>query len=329
MTVRYPERIALANLPTEIEKLEKLSAELGGPQVYIKRDDLTESVASGNKIRKLEFVVADALEKGADTLVTCGWSHSNHARATAVIAAKLGLNAVLLLRGEEPGQYRGNLLLDKLVGAEIRFLTLEEYERRDEIMEQVAEELKKKEHIAYLIPSGATDEIGVWGYIKAAQEIKEQLEERALEIDAVVTAVGTGGTLAGLLLGKELFELDTAIYGINVDEDAEYFRDRIYELTERWQRRYDVNIGLSKGDIELIDGYAGVGYGLSQREEQQVIRWVARKEGIILDPVYTGKAMHGLIEEIEKGRFKRGQNILFIHTGGIFGLLGASEEFEL
>lgn len=329
MSVRYPERIALANLPTEIEKLEKLSAELGGPQVYIKRDDLTESVASGNKIRKLEFVVADALEKGADTLVTCGWSHSNHARATAVIAAKLGLNAVLLLRGEEPGQYRGNLLLDKLVGAEIRFLTLEEYERRDEIMEQVAEELKKKEHIAYLIPSGATDEIGVWGYIKAAQEIKEQLEERALEIDAVVTAVGTGGTLAGLLLGKELFELDTAIYGINVDEDAEYFRDRIYELTERWQRRYDVNIGLSKGDIELIDGYAGVGYGLSQREEQQVIRWVARKEGIILDPVYTGKAMHGLIEEIEKGRFKRGQNILFIHTGGIFGLLGASEEFEL
>jgi D-cysteine desulfhydrase len=328
MRIEYPKRISLAKLPTPIEPLERLSRELGGPEVWVKRDDLTESAASGNKIRKLEFAMAEAQEQGADTLITCGWSHSNHARATAIVAAKLGLKSVLLLRGPKPDRCQGNLFLDRLVGAEIQFLTPEEYDRRDELMDQIAQKLKDGGNIAYPIPSGATNEIGIWGYIKAAEEIKEQLDGMDLEIDALIVPVGTGGTLAGLLIGRALCGLETAVYGVNVDADAEYFRKSIRELIHRWQSRYGIDITIPEEDINLIDGYVGRGYGLSQPEERRTITRVAELEGIILDPVYTGKAMHGLLGEIKRGRFRKGQRVLFIHTGGIFGLMGASEEWR-
>ena len=328
MNIEYPKRIALANLPTKIEKLERLSNELRGPEIYIKRDDLTECGVSGNKIRKLEFVVADAIEDGTDTLITCGWTHSNHARATAIIAARLGMKSILVLRGTRPNQYEGNLFLDKLMGAEIRYVTLEDYERRNELMEEIAEELKNKGHKGYLIPSGATNELGIWGYIKAAQEIKEQLDEKKIKLDAIITAVGTGGVYAGLIIGKALFDLSPIIYGINVEENETYYKNAVYELIGKWQEKYDTSVQISKEDIEIIDGYVGLGYGLSGPQERETIKMVAQKEGIILDPVYTGKAMHGLIEEIKKGRFKKGEKILFIHTGGIFGLMGATKEFD-
>lgn len=329
MNIKYPKRIALANLPTRIEKLTRLSNELGGPEIYIKRDDLTECSVSGNKIRKLEFVVADALENKADTLITCGWIHSNHARATAIIAARLGMKCILVLRGTKPNQYEGNLFLDKLVGAEIRYVTPEDYERRNELMEEIADELKGKERKGYPIPSGATNELGIWGYIRAAQEIKEQLDEKKLKLDAIITAVGTGGVYAGLIIGKALFNLSPTIYGINIEEDGAYYKNTIYELIERWQERYNIRVQISKEDIKIIDGYVGLGYGLSSTQERKTIRMVAQKDGIILDPIYTGKAMHGLIEEIKKGRFKKGERILFIHTGGIFGLMGATKQFIL
>lgn len=330
MQVKYPDRIELANLPTRIERLEKLTEGINGPEIYIKRDDLTECGASGNKIRKLEFVVADAIKKGADTLITCGWVQSNHARATAIISAKLGLNAILVLRGEKPQEFRGNLFLDKLVGAEIKYITPEEYDKRvNEIMSNIANELQKNGHLGYSIPVGASTEIGIWGYIKAAEEIKEQLKKMDLKIDAIITAVGSGATCAGLLIGKKLFDLDAAIYGVNVDESEKYYKDVIYELIQRWEKVYDMNTQLSKEDIRIIDGYVGPGYSLTTKEQRETIKLVARKQGIILDPVYTGKAMHGLVQEIKKGKFKKGQKVLFIHTGGIFGLLAQGDNFEL
>lgn len=300
----------MARLPTPVERL---AAELDGPEIWVKRDDLTESAASGNKIRKLEFAVADALEQGADTLLTCGWSQSNHTRATAIVTAKLGLRSVLLLRGPEPDCYGGNLFLDGLVGAEIRFLTLEEYERHNETMEQVVAELKGKGHIAYPIPSGATNGNRRLG-LKAAEELKGQLDEMDLSVDAIIVPVGTDGTLAGLLIGKALVGLEAEIWGINVDANAKAFQTSIHELIARWQSDYGIDIGLSHDDINLIDGYVGRGYGLSQLEERRTIEQVAGLEGVILDPVYTGKAMHGLIGEIKRGSFKSGQRVLFIHS---------------
>lgn len=328
MNIKPPPRISLANLPTRIEKLERLSTELEGPEIYIKRDDLTECGASGNKIRKLEFLVAHALEKGCDTLITCGWVHSNHARATAIIGAKLGLSSILILRGEKPKELCGNIFLDRLAGARIKYVDKKEYEKRDELMDEIARKLAKKGRKAYTIPSGGSNETGIWGYIMAAQEIKEQLKKEELKINAIIIPVGTGGTYTGLLIGKVLFNLSPILYGINVEKNGELFKSKIYELVKKWESKYGIEVKISKEDIKIIDGYVGRGYGLSRPEERETIKFVARKEGVLLDPVYTGKSMHGLIQEIKKGRFKKGEKILFIHTGGIFGLLGTAKSFR-
>jgi D-cysteine desulfhydrase len=322
MKVEYPKRISLANLPTRIEELNSLSKTLQGPSIWIKRDDLTGCATSGNKIRKLEFVIADALEHKADTLITCGWVNSNHARATAVIAKKMGMKSILLLRGEKPSVMHGNLFLDGLVGADIRYLSPAEYERRYEIIAEIVSELKKKNRVGYPIPAGATYPVGIWGYIKAAEEIKNQ----SPDFDAILVPVGTGGTYAGLFIGKKLFDLKAEIYGVNVEEDEDYYRERITEIIEEWNGSFHQPISYSREEIRIIDGYQGKGYSQFGRNEIEVIKLLARTEGIILDPVYTAKAMRGLIEEVKKGRFNRNEKILFIHTGGIFGLLSRVEE---
>lgn len=324
---KFPQSIKLARTPTPIEKLSKLSQELGGPEIYVKRDDLTGVELSGNKVRKLEFLAADAVSKGADTLITCGGIQSNHARATAIVATRLGMRSFLVLRGQEGSTPDGNLFLDYLAGAEVKFISPEEYETVDEIMEEVAEELRERGQKPYIIPEGASNEIGVLGYLKAMGEIKQQLEKQGLKIDHLITAVGSGGTLAGLLLGRIVFGLETEIYGINVCRSKEYFVDHIYEILNRAQRRYRLNLEFKKGDIKVIEGYVGRGYALSRIEEVKLIRKVAQMEGIFLDPVYTGKAMFGLLDQIKKGRFRKGERILFLHTGGIFGLFPTREMF--
>ncbi|MCK4527400.1 D-cysteine desulfhydrase family protein [candidate division WOR-3 bacterium] len=324
MNIEYPKRIPIANLPTKIERLNTLSKILDGPDIYIKRDDLTGCVTSGNKIRKLEFVLADALDHNADTLITCGWINSNHVRATAVVAAKFGLQSILVLRGKEPPILQGNLFLDKLVGAEIRYLSPMEYEKRKEIMEDIVDSLRKKNRVGYSIPTGATYPTGVWGYIMAAEEIKDQMPD----LDAIITPVGSGGTYAGLFIGKKLFNLKPTIYGINVERDKEYYKRRIASVIEEWNKSFNQSISFSPEEIEIIDGYQGKGYSEFGEEEIDVIKRLARLEGIILDPVYTGKAMRGLIQEIRNNRFNRKEKILFIHTGGIFGLLSRIQEIR-
>ena len=321
MKFKFPPRISLANLPTPIQKLERLSEQWGGPEIYVKRDDLTGMALSGNKIRKLEFVIAEARNQGADLLITCGGIQSNHARATAVAAARLGMKSYLVLRGQEGGEADGNLLIDFLVGAKVKYITPEDYSTRvDEIMRALAENLKKDGHHPYVISEGASNELGTMGYLAATEEIAMQLQKIHLEIDYLVCADGSGGTHAGLLLGQKLYHQKYHVLGVNVCDDEAYFIEKINQISEKAVDRFNLDVDFKRVDIAIIDGYVGEGYALNQRQEIDFMRQVAITEGLILDPVYTGKALFGIKDQIERGRFKKEEKILFIHTGGLFGL---------
>ncbi len=331
--MKLPEKIRIAQLPTPIEKLERFTKELDLPvELYMKRDDETGIYATGNKIRKLEYIVAYALKHGYDTLVTCGGAQSNHARTTAYVATRLGLETYLVLKGKEPQVYDGNYLLDKLFGAQVRWITEEEYsEKIDEIFEEVKEELGSKGKKPLIIPEGASYTLGMFGYIEAAKELNDQLSQMNLKIDYVISSVGSGGTLAGFLVGQRTFHLETEMYGINVCDDAEFFKDKVLNLFLEFESTYPEyakGILLAREDIHIIDGYIGEGYGIPYKEEIDMIKILARTEGIVLDPTYTGKAFYGLIDQIQKGTFREGTKILFVHTGGIYGIFPQREKFE-
>ena len=318
---KFPPRIMLANLPTPIEKLERLTEQWGGIEIYVKRDDLTGMALSGNKIRKLEFVIAEARNRGADLLITCGGIQSNHARATAVAATKLGMKSYLVLRGQEGGEADGNLLLDFLAGAKVKYITPEDYSTCvDEIMIELAEELKQDGYHPYVIPEGASNELGAMGYLAATEEIKNQLDAMKLDITYLACADGSGGTHAGLLLGQKYYNQNYQVVGVNVCDDEAYFVDKINRISNKAIDRFNLIVDFKKEDIKIIDGYVGEGYALNRQQEIDFIKQVALTEGIILDPVYTGKALFGIRDQILKGRFKKGERILFIHTGGLFGL---------
>lgn len=302
---------------------------LGGSDIYLKRDDNTGIEVSGNKIRKLEFSIKEAMNMGCDYLITCGGIQSNHARATAASATKLGLKSCLVLRGDSETEIDGNVFIEKLLGSDIRYITPEEYRhKRMEIMEKIKGELTLKGHKPYIIPEGASNGIGAFGYYNCAKEIIEQEKMLGVHFDAVFIAVGSGGTQAGLILGNRLLNNSSQIYGINVCDDEEYFKNRIYKILNESNKYLDMDLKFEKSEINIIDGYVGKGYALSRPEEINFISEFAKLEGVILDPVYTGKAMYGLTEEIKKGSFKHYKNILFIHTGGLFGLFPQKKLFN-
>lgn len=324
-----PKRISLANLPTRIEPLERLSKHLGGPKLYIKRDDQTGTELSGNKVRKLEFSIAEALEQGCDMLITCGGIQSNHCRATAAAAAKLGLHSYLVLRAAGNEKIDGNHFIDILLGARIRYITREQYAKeRMAIMEGIKADMEKEGYKPYIIPEGASNGIGSFGYLNAMQEIAAQEAEMKVHFDAIVLAVGSGGTQAGLLMSNKILNRKGMIYGVNVCDDAEYFKKTIARIMHESFSYLDEAIPFTEEDICILDGYVGRGYALSQPDELAFIRDFAQMEGIILDPVYTGKAMYGLAQEIRKGTFRHCENILFIHTGGLYGLFPTKDQFE-
>lgn len=321
-------RLHLANLPTRIEPLERTSRQLGR-KLWIKRDDQTGLELSGNKVRKLEFSLAQALAEGCDTIVTTGGIQSNHCRATAAACVRLGLRCVLILSSDEKQPLDGNYLLDDLFGARVLFIPSEDYRNRlPEIMGHVAEELTADYKKPYLIPIGASNGIGTYGYFAAMAEILDQEKELGVTFDTIVCAVGSAGTYTGLLLANAAAGLGRKVVGVPISADSAYFRDRVLAIADEFRSLYGP-LELNESDIHLIDGYVGRGYALSTAQELESIRQFARTEGIVLDPVYTGKAMRGLLLELaaENPLLADSENILFIHTGGLFGLFPKRHQF--
>lgn len=317
--MKWPERVHLANLPTKIEKLERFSKD-NNCNLWIKRDDQTHFEFSGNKVRKLEYAVKEAIDQGADCLITCGGIQSNHARATVAVAAKLGISSHLVLRGEEQDVAEGNLFLDKMFGSKITFVSQEEYSNnRNQIMEDIKVSLGKEGLKGYILPEGASNVIGSFGYINAYDEILNQEKELGVEFDAIVMSVGSGGTYAGLFFGNLLRKKNKSIIGFSIYGEEEHFKTIAAKLVIDIGNYTGEIYPITKEDIIATDEYLGLGYGKSTKEEIQFIRKFAMEEGIILDPVYTGKAMYGLYTEINSGNMKKYNNILFIHTGGMFG----------
>ncbi len=324
-------KMTLANLPTKIEKLERLSAEFG-TNIWLKRDDHTGSEISGNKVRKLEYLAEDAVNKGCNLLITCGGIQSNHCRATVAVATKLGMKSAVLLRISEHPPVKGNYFLDKLMGADVKFCTREEYSNhRGEIMEAMADEYRKQGYNPYVIPEGASNELGTLGYYNCMNELVQQEKELGVTFDTVVVATGSGGTAAGLYLANEIHNYGKRVVSMAVCDDIEYFTNIIHNISTgalQYLPEYK-DATLERNHIEVIDKYVGLGYAISRPEELEFIKHVARKEAVILDPVYTGKAMYGVYNELkEGGKLVGSKNILFIHTGGMFGLFPVSEQFE-
>ena len=322
-------KLNLANFPTKIEKLEKISKETE-VNIYIKRDDQTGTEISGNKIRKLEYSIYEAIENNCDTLITCGGIQSNHARATAAAGIKLGMEVILVLRSDETPELEGNYFLDKVIGADVRIISSDDYrEKRAEIMREIKAKSDLDGHKAYIIPEGASNGIGSLGYYSAMEEIKLQEEELGIKFDRIVAAVGSGGTYAGLCMGNaDFFKGEKKITGFNVCDDAEFFKQKSEEIIEEAQKYLDRSIKIKAENMDIIDGYVGIGYAQSRPEELEFIHETAKKEGVIFDPVYTGKAMYGMINEIKKGTFEKKENILFIHTGGLFGIFSKKDQFR-
>jgi D-cysteine desulfhydrase len=306
-----------------------------GVELYMKRDDLTGMALSGNKVRKLEFVLADALAKKADVVLTCGGAQSNHSRATAVAAAMVGLRCRLLLRTADPAKpppAEGNILLDRMAGAEIVWISREEYQRRDEIFEREATSLRKEGLTPYIIPEGASNPIGSWGYIAAAEELARDIASLPGGLErptTIIHASGSGGTAAGMILGARLASLPARVVTFNVCDDQAYFVRVIGDICEQLIAGYQLKVDFDRQrDIDIIDGYVGRGYAVSRPEELTLLCDVARTEGIFLDPVYTGKAFYGMVQELNRDPGCFGERVVFIHTGGIFGLLSIAAEIE-
>ena len=326
MSIDYPPKLKLAQLPTPIQKLERLSKDLG-TNIWVKRDDLTGLLASGNKVRKLEFSFAKAKQKGADTLITCGGVQSNHCRATAVLGAQCGFDVHLALRGEAPASIDGNLFIDHLAGAKISHFSPRYYNlHMDFIMQELCDEYREKNKTPYFIPTGASDGTGVWGYVRAVEEIANQQIEMNVEFDQIVSATGSGGTQAGLTAGVALQNMSAEVWGMAVCDDVNYFKNKVKADLLDWQREYRMGIDIEALPIHVNDQYIGQGYARTQPEVFRQIEETIRSEGIGLDPVYSGKAFYGMLNEIREGRFL-GENILFIHTGGFFGLFGQRQQY--
>ena len=314
-------RLRLCQLPTPIQRLTRLEVELGldgRVELYVKRDDLTGLALGGNKGRKLEFSLADAQARGADTILTCGAVQSNHCRQTAVAGITLGFEVHLFLRGERPASLTGNLVPSALCGAEFHFVPPDDPTPLEERMEAFAEELRARGRRPYLIPSGASDAVGAVGYVLAARELARQQRELGLEFDWIVTATGSGGTQAGLLAGARLFELKARILGISVVPPGatEVLHRKVADLAGRLLERLEIPAPVPTDEVLLTADYAGSAYGEKTAGCEEAQRLFARLEGLFLDPTYTAKSAAGFVDYARRGRFRPGERALFIHTGG-------------
>jgi D-cysteine desulfhydrase len=315
-------------LPTPLEVLPLSPAPESGIEIFIKRDDLTGSILSGNKIRKLEFLFYDLISKRSSVVITCGGVQSNHCRATAALCAMSGIECHLVLKGKKPKAPDGNYFLDTLFGAKADFVTIREYESDvNGIMERIANRYKTKKRRPYIIPEGGTDPLGIWGYVKALEEIKKQATRARIDVDTICCAVGSGGTYAGLYLGSRIARWKVTIFGVAVARNSRYYQKVIYDNCIAFEKGIGRDLKIDPGEIEIDDRFIGSGYGKIGPAETDFIKNVARNSGIVLDPAYTSKALLGLFQNIASGKFRDRANIIFVHTGGHWGLLPLRRKF--
>jgi len=303
-------RTRFAHLPTPIEELKRLSAELGGPRIFVKRDDQTGLAFGGNKTRKLEFLLGDALARGARTLVTAGAAQSNHCRQTAAAAAKFGLGCVLVLNGSPPAELSANLLLDGLFGA--RIVWVEDRKDRERVQEECFRDLESKGEAPYFVAYGGSSPIGALGYAFAVKEGVDQ----GFGPDCFVFGTSSGGTHAGLVLGARIFGYSGKILGISIDESEAWLQARVSSLASDASELLGERVAIKPSEILADDSYCAAGYGVLTDAELEAVRLFARTEGLLLDPVYTGRAAAGLIDLVRKAGFGRGSTVLFWNTGG-------------
>jgi D-cysteine desulfhydrase len=311
-------RIELAYAPTPLLKLERLSAELG-VELWVKRDDLTGLLESGNKVRKLEFLLGEALAQNADTLITCGTLQSNCCRAVSAVAARLGLKAVLALKGAPAEEYDGNLLLAKLLGARVRYCTDAEWTSVGEVMQDLAAEVRANGGTPYVIPESGATVAGALGYLVCGQEIAQQVRHGAPEFDTIALTAFGGGSQAGLLMAKQLTGLRADVVSIPVSAPGREVQDYVTRLIGEARDRYGLAV-TPPTDVHVLDGYQGPGRAEVRHEELDMVVRLARLEGIVLDPVYTAKAFYGLLDKLKREPGSLGRRICFVHTGGIFSV---------
>jgi L-cysteate sulfo-lyase len=326
---RFP-RVRLGHLPTPLEPMARLSAHLGGPTLWIKRDDCTGLATGGNKTRKLEYLVADALAQDADTLITLGALQSNHARQTAAAAAKLGLKCVLVLeervsQATDAYRHNGNVLLDRLLGATLKYVP------RDSSMtaasELAADEVRREGGRPYVIPGGGSNAVGALGYVGCALEILQQAAGIGVRIDRAVHATGSSGTQAGLIAGFDGMRSGVRVLGITVGRPRDNQERNVGRLLDETWAHLGIKSAPSHDNIEADDHYFGEAYGVPTPAMKEAVGLLAETEGVLLDPVYSGKAMSGLIDLVRKKAFGKDENIVFVHTGGQAGLFAYEPAF--
>jgi L-cysteate sulfo-lyase len=329
---RFP-RLHFAHLPTPLQPLERLSKHLGGPDIWIKRDDCTGLSTGGNKTRKLEFLMAEALARGADTIVTQGATQSNHVRQTCAAAAMLDFKCHILLEDrtgyhDEAYAHNGNVLLDQLHGASISLRPVDS--DMDAEMERLAQQLRDDGGKPYLIPGGGSNETGALGYVNAAFELVHQANERSLRIDHLLHATGSAGTQAGLVVGMQAMNSGIPVYGVCVSRGGQEQEEKVFALAERTLDFMGLKQDLVVRASVVANGdYVGEGYGQPTASMVEGVKMLARLEGILLDPVYAGKAFAGLVDLVRKGYFKKDENVVFLHTGGSVALFAYPNAFNL
>ena len=313
-----PGKISLAQIPTPLQQIK-----FEEKSFLIKRDDLTGCELSGNKVRKLEYILADAKRKRADIIFTCGGDQSNHARATTIAAKKIGINTKLFLWGKENPNANGNLFLNKMYGAEIKYLNKDEYDKVNEIMFDERKFLLKKKKNAYVLPEGGSTIIGIWGYIEFINELKRQINLK--KIDSIVAASGSGGTAAGLLVGAALNKFDLKIVSVNVLYSRAEIKKKILQLAEGCVLDYKLNCKIDPKNLVIMDGYSNEGYKNITQSKIKLIKKFALENGILFDPAYTGKAFTAYYENYLKDG--KGKKNIFVHSGGLFGVFGRTKEY--
>jgi D-cysteine desulfhydrase len=307
-------KTALGFFPTPLIELPRLSKALGGPAIFMKRDDQTGLAMGGNKTRKLEYLLGDALAKGCDAIITAGAAQSNHCRQTAAATARLGLECHLVLGGQEPEQASGNLLLDQLFGCHVHWAG---EHRKGEDIPELFEQLSTSGKAPYIVPYGGSNELGALAFAEAIKELEEQ--RKGPGFTHMIFASSSGGTQAGLMLGKKMLDHSYQIIGINIDKDEAGqlpFDQHILALANRTAKLVGLDHEFTARELTLNSNYLGAGYGVAGELESEAISLTARAEGILLDPVYTGRAMGGLIDMIRSGELNKNDRVLFWHTGG-------------